>query len=166
MKYTKDYLKELSLKKIKEIKEKSDDLSADDYELVCETYNEKLSQSKGQRGSKAKSIDWNVVINMVTIGCTQNEICKILDVHKETLRKRCLKERDQTWGVFYDRYKCEGNMGLRKSLRVAANDGNTQVLIFLAKNELDMSERVETKTKLDISSEEINSINKELDGEY
>lgn len=80
-------------------------------------------------------IDPTLVLKLAAIHCTMNEIASVVECSVDTLERRfadvIAKGRDQ------------GKMKLRKGLWDLAEDGNLGALIWLSKQHLGMSEKVE-----------------------
>lgn len=106
-------------------------------------------QSEGKkRGPKGPSKDlsendFNRLLNMVRIQCTQTEICSILGMSDTTLKRR-LKERGyENFVDLYKRHNDEGRMSLRRMQWQAAENGNPTMLVWLGKQYLGQKDKQE-----------------------
>jgi hypothetical protein len=89
---------------------------------------------------KPKPIDLKLVENLAQIGCKSVEIAKMLGISVDTLDRRCAEEL------------AKGRANLRVSLRrwqlEAAKKGNITMLIWLGKQYLGQTEKVEETTEI------------------
>jgi hypothetical protein len=84
-----------------------------------------------------KKIDPDQVRQLAAIGCSQSEIGSILKCSVDTLKRR-----------FADAIKdgeLEGNASLKRMQWIAAKNGNVTMQIWLGKQRLGQSDKVETK---------------------
>ncbi len=97
-----------------------------------------------ERSTKIK-IDWVLVHDLCSIGCTQKEVCAVLKISHDTLTRRCKEEYDQTFAEYHMEYvDSTFKVSLRRAMhRAAITNGNPPLLIFLAKNYLGMSDKIE-----------------------
>lgn len=87
--------------------------------------------------------DWDKLINMIRIQCTQEEICGIFGMDHKTLN-RIIKERGgEGFSQLYKRHQDEGKASLRRAQWKAAQDGNPTMLIWLGKQMLGQKDKVE-----------------------
>ena len=90
---------------------------------------------KKPRGRPRAKIDLDVVRELASEGCTQEEICRALGVARSTfaLRQDALK-------AYYDGY-ADLKISLRHWQVNCAKEGNVQMLIWLGKNLLDQKDK-------------------------
>lgn len=95
----------------------------------------------GRPRSELTDEDFEKLIGMVEICCTQDEICNILGMAESTLDLR-LKERGyDNFRDFYKRHSDSGKQSLRRLQWAAAQDGNVSMLIWLGKQWLGQSDK-------------------------
>lgn len=134
-------------------------------------------------GNKAafKNINWRTVNGLIGIGATMEEIGHVIGISAETLRVRCLAEHDEPFLEYYKKHNsgfkirlrrlqihsAEGEKGVRKMVR-KDQDGNVTtweeeyylrlpsvpVQIWLGKNYLGQSDKMETRQIEDLVPEE------------
>ena len=92
------------------------------------------TQSKVGR-PKAK-VDVDILKNLASIGCPTYEIASVLNVSARTLKRN--------FAEIIDQYKERGKASLRKKMYdKAVKTDNTMMQIFLSKNYLGMSDKVQ-----------------------
>lgn len=87
-----------------------------------------------------KPVDEALLRKLAVIHCNQDEMASVLGVSVDTLHRR-----------FADQIKDarnEGKMSLRRKMWEMALNGNVTILIWLSKNELGMTDKVEQKTDI------------------
>lgn len=103
--------------------------------------------TEAKRGPKGPSKeltdqDFTRLLNMMRIQCTQTEICMVLGMSDTTLNRR-LKERGyENFADCYKKHNGEGRMSLRRMQWEAAENGNPTVLIWLGKQYLGQSDKI------------------------
>jgi hypothetical protein len=91
--------------------------------------------------------DFEKLINMIRIQCTQNEICGIFGVTDKTLNE-ALRRRDQPgFSELYKKHQDEGRASLRRAQWKAAQDGNPTMLVWLGKQMLGQRDKQEIEHK-------------------
>ena len=94
----------------------------------------KKTQSKVGR-PKAK-VDVEILKNLASIGCPTYEIASVMNVSARTLKRN--------FAEIIDQYKERGKASLRKKMYdKAVKKDNTMMQIFLSKNYLGMSDKVQ-----------------------
>ena len=95
------------------------------------------SQSSHKAVGRPKiNIDLDIVGNLASIGCTQEEIASVVGVSARTLQRN--------YAEIIDRFKNKGKASLRKKMwDKAIKKDNTNMQIFLSKNVLGMSDKVQ-----------------------
>ena len=111
---------------------------------------EKDNPQKGKlMGRKPKDINQNTFEKLCGIQCTLEEICAVLDVSSKTLEKWCKQTYGDTFSQVYKAKRGVGKVSLRRTMWETAQDGNTTLQIFLAKNFLGMSDHVTVEATAD-----------------
>ena len=115
------------------------------------------TQSKVGR-PKAK-VDVEILKNLASIGCPTYEIASVMNVSARTLKRN--------FAEIIDQYKERGKASLRKKMfDKAVKKDNTMMQIFLSKNYLGMSDKVQQTNVteplpliIDAKAEEVNGKN-------
>lgn len=84
-----------------------------------------------------KHLDLELIENLASIGCTQDEIAAVCNCTARTLRTRAADQM----AVGHEKMK----VSLRRWQYAKAKDGNVAMLIWLGKQYLGQTERQETK---------------------
>lgn len=94
-------------------------------------------------GRPPKVIDYALVERLASIQCTQEEIANILEVSTKTL------QRDEEFCLIYKKGLDNGRMSLRRYQWEAAKKGNTTMLVWLGKQYLGQSDKIQKEDKFD-----------------
>lgn len=92
-----------------------------------------------------KEIDRDKVVAMLRIQCTEEEICSILDVSHDTLDRWCRREFGKCFAYVSAEKRGEGKASLRRMQWKKAEAGNTTMLIWLGKNMLNQTDKVQSE---------------------
>lgn len=88
-------------------------------------------------------IDWDKVDNMCAIQCTGEEIAGVLDIDYDTLQRACKREKGMGFAEHFKQKSGAGKMSLRRKQYSVAMDGNPTMLVWLGKNWVGQSDKVE-----------------------
>ena len=80
------------------------------------------------------NIDLDILGNLASIGCTQEEIASVVGVSARTLQRN--------FADIIDRFKNKGKASLRKKMYEKAMKGNDKLMIWLSKQYLNMTDRI------------------------
>lgn len=94
-----------------------------------------------------KMIDESLLRKLAVIHCNQEEMASVLGVSVDTLQRRYAAQIKEG--------RAEGKMSLRRKMWEMALNGNVALLIWLSKNELGMSDKVEQKQEVQAKVEAI-----------
>ena len=95
------------------------------------------TEKRQELGRPKIIIDEKVVANLASIGCTQEEIASVLGVSRRTLQRH--------FAQIIEENKNKGKASLRRKMFEIALKGNSNMLIWLSKNELNMRDKIETQ---------------------
>lgn len=95
-------------------------------------------------GRPQKPIDWKIVDGLVGIQCTKREICEVLGISEDTLSRRCQGEHGVTFAVYFAQKGASGRRSLRAKQYEIAMSGNVTMLIWLGKQYLNQTDKVES----------------------
>lgn len=87
-----------------------------------------------------KPVDENLLRKLAAIHCNQDEMASVLGVSVDTLHRRFAEQIKDA--------RNEGKMSLRRKMWEMALGGNVTILIWLSKNELGMTDKIEQKTDI------------------
>ena len=100
----------------------------------------KTSKSEKRQGAGRlrKNIDLEILGNLASIGCTQEEIGSVMGISARTLQRN--------YAEIIEVNKNKGKASLRKKMwENALKKGNPNMMVWLSKNELNMRDKVETQ---------------------
>jgi hypothetical protein len=99
-------------------------------------------------GRKPKTFDWPEVGRMCKIQCTHEEIASILGTTKDTLYDACKRDLKVDFSTYY-RQKADGGKKClrRRQWSEAVDDGNVTMMIWLGKQHLGQSDKLEASGK-------------------
>lgn len=103
----------------------------------------KSDSKKSCRGRPRVAIDWRVVEQLCSIFCTKDEICSVLGVSDTTLDNRLKAEFGMNFLAFRDQKSAKGKASLRHLQFQSAKAGSVAMLIWLGKQWLGQTERIE-----------------------
>ena len=108
-----------------------------------------------KKGRPHKEIDRKAFEGLCRIQCTLNEMCDFLECDNKTLENWCKREYGMKFSEVFIRKRSTGHISLRRTLyRKGVEEGDSRILIFLAKNWLGMSDKqkVELDSPLQVTS--------------
>lgn len=88
-------------------------------------------------GRPKKEIDTDMVEKLASIFCTNEEIAEIVGCHRDTLA--------DNFSAYIKKGREHGKMSLRRKQYEKAMTGNTTMLIWLGKQFLGQSDKIETR---------------------
>ena len=94
-----------------------------------------------------KEIDWKKLDNLCQIQCTGEEIASVLEIDYDTLNSACKREHKMGFSDYYSQKAPAGKASLRRRQYKAAMDGNATMLVWLGKNLLGQTDKIETTEK-------------------
>ena len=106
-----------------------------------------VKKNLGGRPSKLPLIDKGHFEGMCKIQCTKDEMCGIFNVHEETLTKWCHQEYSMGFSDIYKKLSSTGKMSLRRQQFKSAENGNVTMQIWLGKQYLGQTDKVESDNK-------------------
>ena len=108
------------------------------------TRNKKQTHEKGDKVARPrKEIDKKQFENLCGLHCTKQEICDWFELTDKTLEKWCKRTYGKGFSEIYREKRSNGNLSLRRKQMEVALAGNVSMLIFLGKNYLGQTDKVE-----------------------
>ena len=96
---------------------------------------------------KKIEVDPEQVRQLARLGCTWDEIAGVLKIGRTTLTARM---REKKYRDAYEQGVAEGDVSLRRAQYDSAMKGKTGMLVWLGKNRLNQTDRVETHNETTI----------------
>lgn len=97
-------------------------------------------------------LDFEHIKKLCSLQCTAEEIAGFFDVCIDTLEARIKEKYDCTFPEFFKKHCASGKISLRRKQYEVAMSGNTALLIFLGKQNLGQSDKVEHSHREDPKS--------------
>ena len=116
-----------------------------------------------KRGPPLTKIDWKKVNAMCQIQCTGEEIAGVLDMDYDTLQNACKREHKIKFSEYIAKKRQGGKASLRRNQWKLAESGNSTMLIWLGKQYLGQSDKVDSTENTEIKGV-INIIRPDDDG--
>lgn len=123
-------------------------------------------------GRPKKNIDWDQVDKLCAIACTGEEIAAFITVDYETLVRAIKRKFKMSFEEYYAQKSVVGTASLRRKQFELAQAGDRTMLIWLGKQRMGQSEKMQTvnKTELDakvqtVNKDDIRKANEELESE-
>ena len=118
-----------------------------------------IKKTHSKVGRPKAEVDVEILKNLASIGCPTYEIASVMNVSARTLKRN--------FAEIIDQYKERGKASLRKKMfDKAVKKDNTMMQIFLSKNYLGMSDKVQQTNVteplpliIDAKAEEVNGKN-------
>ena len=123
-------------------KEYTENIKREAKELIIEENTKGLDSVVKNKGGRPKIvIDYSMVERLARIMCTKEEIASFLDLDVRTL------ERDSEFCRVYKRNLDTGKISLRRSQMKLADNGNATMNIWLGKQYLGQTDKIESKNE-------------------
>ncbi len=105
----------------------------------------------GKRGPQAKDFNWDEVGKLAQFQCTQEEVAWFYEVSVDTLERACKRQKGLKLAEFLTQNRMKGRSKLRVKQMQVALAGNVPMLIFLGKQYLGQSDKVEQNAKTEFT---------------
>lgn len=106
---------------------------------------ETKEEPEAKLGRPLKVIDWTTVASMAAIHCTGPEIATVLNVDEDTLTAACKREHGMLFSEYIRQKRGTGKASLRRMQWKAAEAGDRTMLVWLGKNWLKQSDKIEQR---------------------
>lgn len=107
-----------------------------------------MSDKTSKMGRPRKEIDWEAFDKLALIQCTMREVAAWFDVSEDTIDRRVHETHGVTFAEYMAQRSCKGKISLRRKQYQAAMSGNTSLLIWLGKQWLGQSDKMETRSEI------------------
>lgn len=97
-----------------------------------------------KRGPKFTSIDWTTLDKLCGMQCTKTEIADFLEISEDTIERAIKREFKVNYAEYYEQKAAKGRISLRRKQYDVASSGNVTMLIWLGKQYLGQSDKLET----------------------
>jgi len=107
-----------------------------------------MAAAKGNKYAE-KKINWEEFDKLCSFQCTLQEIAAWFNCSVDGIEKKCKKEKGMKFSDYYKEKRKIGLISLRRKQMQVALAGNVTMLIFLGKQYLGQSDKVDHTTKGD-----------------
>lgn len=115
-----------------------------------------VTTKKPKQGRPEAVIDWKKVDSMLQAHCTGTGIASLFNIHPETLYRKCEEKFKIGFTEYSTLKKTEGKELLRKKQMDVALSGEKSLLIWLGKQYLEQSDKLETvMTTVEVPEDEV-----------
>lgn len=105
-----------------------------------------MSQEQGKIGRPKKELDWKQFVELCKMQCTQDEIAGFFHMTRDTLNERLKDATGETFSTLYGELSQGGKVSLRRAQwKTAISNESVQMQIWLGKQMLNQSDKVETE---------------------
>lgn len=98
-------------------------------------------------------IDWTNLDKLGQLQCTQEEIAWYFDISVDTLDRACKREHNKSFADYLKEKRGKGRIRLRQKQMEMALGGSVPLLIWLGKQYLGQSDKIEEKVEATTASE-------------
>lgn len=106
-----------------------------------------MSNAKVRRGPKYKHVDPEQFEKLCEIQCTLREISGWFGISEDTLERWCLRHYKLKFADVFNQKRQKGIISIRRMQFQNALKGNTALLIWLGKQYLGQTEKIEEKSE-------------------
>lgn len=92
-------------------------------------------------------IDWGVFDELCDIQCTQEEIAQVIGCSVDTIQRAVKRDKKLSFAEYYKKASAGGKTSLRRFQWSAAKKGSVPMMIWLGKQYLGQSDKVESNNK-------------------
>ena len=96
-------------------------------------------------GRKRKTVDWVVFDKLCAIQCTRKELANFFCMDEDTIQAIVKREKGCDFSAYYDQKSVPGKISIRRKQFQIAENGHVAMLIWLGKQWLGQSEKIESK---------------------
>ena len=108
-----------------------------------------------KRGRPTAKIDKNQFEALCAVQCTLEEISAFFGVSFDTIERWCKREYKENFADVFKKASTAGKMSLRRLQWKSARDGNITMQIFLGKQWLGQTDKVEQKTDATVTENQV-----------
>lgn len=109
----------------------------------------KAGPAKGEGGRPKVAIDWEQYRRLCRFQATLAEIASWFSCSMDTIERAVKAEEGVTFADSYKRWSANGKVSLRRAQYKAAMKGNPAMLIWLGKQQLGQTDKLETTDATD-----------------
>jgi len=100
-----------------------------------------------KRGRKQIEINWSDFEKLCSMQCTLIEIASWFKCSEDTVERACKRQYGENFADVYKKKSCKGKISLRRQMFETALGGNVTMMIWLSKQHLGFSDKLEQATE-------------------
>ena len=105
----------------------------------------------GKRGPKLTEIDWEEFEKLCALHCTLIEIAEWFKCSVDTIERAVLRNYREKFADIYKKKSSNGKISLRRKMYETAMGGNITMMIWLSKQLLGYTDKIDQKSSVNIS---------------
>lgn len=109
--------------------------------------------ARPRMGRPPIEIKWEDFEKLCGLHCTLEEIASWFHCSADTIERSCKKHYQESFAEIYRKKKAFGTISLRRKMWSMATDGNVTLLIWLSKQHLGFSDKMEQKVDQVVSGD-------------
>lgn len=106
-----------------------------------------MANNKNKGGRPKVIIDWATVEKLCALHCTGEEISSFLKIDYDTLVAAIKREHKCSFSEYFKKHSAGGKLSLRRKQFEVAQSGNVSMLIWLGKQYLAQTDKIEQDNK-------------------
>lgn len=110
---------------------------------------------------KPVEIDWNEFDRLCGIQCSLREIAQWFNCSEDSIERHVEKTHGVKFAEYFDAKRGTGKVALRRKMYDMAMSGDRVMLIWVSKNLIGWSEKIDTKQQIDTKVEVLSEISDE-----
>lgn len=100
-------------------------------------------------------LKWDDFEKLCSLHCTRIEIAEFFDCSEDTIERHVKRHYKETFAVVFKKKSSKGKISLRRQQYEAAQKGNITMLIWLGKQYLGQTDKVEQKQNVNMNHKEV-----------
>lgn len=113
----------------------------------------KASSTEPNKGGRPRiDIDWDVVSKLCGIQCTLAEIANFCEVSEDTIERACKRDHNMGFAEYFSQKRSSGTVSLRRKQYETAMNGNVTMQIWLGKQWLGQSDKLEERIEAKLTA--------------
>jgi hypothetical protein len=101
-----------------------------------------------KNGRPKKIIDWEMIDKWLMAGCDGSAVARKFGMHPNTFYERVMREKGVSFSEYQQQKLTDGNALLHQVQYKKALNGDNTMLVWLGKNRMLQSDKVESKTEI------------------
>jgi len=109
-----------------------------------------MSNKTNRRGKPPlKEIDWSQFEKLCALHCTLEEITAFFEISDDTIERACKRHYKKSFAEISREKRGLGKLSLRRKMYETAMRGDKTLMIWLSKNYMGMTDKLETNQQIE-----------------